>query len=202
MAKNEKETLMIRPEDKIEEAILNVRRIFLAESVGNESAEEIIRKLWYMELNDSEKPILFVINSPGGSVDSGFAIWDQIKMIKAPITTLITGLAASMGSVLALCAPKGRRFATPEARLMIHQPMLGSVIQGQATDLEIQAKEIIRTRERLEHIYQQATGQDREKIKTAIERDTWMNAEEAKKFGLIDEIVKSYADLQKKGFAC
>src|SRR4029079_3881242 len=136
MAKADKEkdqTPYIKVKDRIDHALLDARRIFLSDAVDNTTASEIIHKLWYLELSEPGKPILFVINSPGGSVDSGFAIWDQVKMITSPVTTVVTGLAASMGSVLSLCAPKGRRFVTPYSRIMIHQPMLGSVIKGQAT---------------------------------------------------------------------
>src|SRR5271170_3597497 len=135
--------------DKIDLALLEKRRIFLSDAVDSDSAKDIIRKLWYLDTIAPGKPILFVINSPGGSVDSGFAIWDQVKMITSPVTTLVTGLAASMGSILSLCAAPGRRFATPFARFMIHQPSINGMIKGQATDLEIQAKEIKKTRELL-----------------------------------------------------
>ena len=181
--------------DKIDAAILDARRIFLSDQVDSDSASDIIRKLWYLELTDPGKPILFIINSPGGSVDSGFAIWDQVKMITSPVTTVITGLAASMGSILSLCAPPKRRFATPNARIMIHQPMIGGVIQGQATDLEIQAKEIIKTRNILINIYVEATGKDFATIERAIDRDTWMTAEEAKKFGLLSGIIQNFSEL-------
>ncbi len=136
-----------------------------------------------------------MINSPGGAVDCGFAIWDQIKMISSPVTTLVTGLAASMGSVLSLCAAPKRRFATPHARFMIHQPRLSGAIQGQATDLEIQAKEILKTRALLIQIYMNATGKDEETINQAIDRDMWLTAEEALTFGLLDGIISSYKDL-------
>lgn len=182
-------------EDKIDELLLQSRRIFFSSAVMEDSARDAIRKLWYLELKDPGKPILFVINSPGGSVDSGFAIWDQIKMISSPVTTLVTGLAASMGSVLSLCAEKGRRFATKNARIMIHQPAIHGVIQGQATDLEIQAKEIIKTRKALIELYSASTGRDEKTIEEALDRDTWMSAEEAKEFGLLDGIVSSYKDL-------
>lgn len=181
--------------EKINEAILDSRRIFLSNAVDNETADEIIRQLWYLELNQPGKPILFVINSPGGSVDSGFAIWDQIKMISSPVTTLVTGLAASMGSVLSLCASPKRRFATPNARIMIHQPLIGGVVQGQATDLEIQAKEMLKTRLRLIELYVGATGKDAETIDRTIDRDTWMSAQEALEFGLLDGIIDSFKQL-------
>ncbi len=190
-----KDESFVKIEDRIDAKILEARRIFISDQVDSNTAENVIRKLWYLELTDPGKPILFVINSPGGSVDSGFAIWDQIEMISSPVATLITGLAASMGSVLSLCAKKGQRFVTPQSRIMIHQPMIGGVIQGQATDLDIQAKEMLKTRSKLVHIYMNATGKDYETIDRAIDRDTWMTAEEAKEFGLIDEIIDSYNNI-------
>ena len=182
--------------DRIESTILESRRIFISDAVDNDTANDIILKLWYLELTNPGKPILFVINSPGGSVDSGFAIWDQVKMISSPVTTLVTGLAASMGSILSLCAAKGRRFATQNSRIMIHQPMIGGIIKGQATDLEIQAKEMLKTRETLINIYVDATGKDYGTIERAIDRDTWMNADEAKEFGLLDRVVSSYQEIE------
>ena len=182
-------------ESKIEDMLIAERKIFLSSAVDDKSAKEIIRKVWYLEHTAPGKPILFIINSPGGSVDSGFAIWDQMKMITSPVYTLVTGLAASMGSILSLVAGKGKRFATPNSRIMIHQPLIGGVIQGQATDLEIQAKEIIKTREALVGIYVQETGKTHEQVEKALDRDTWMTADEAKSFGLIDGIVESYKDI-------
>lgn len=191
MAKETFDTL----DDKIDSTILEQRRLFISDAIDQDSASAVIRKLWYLEITDPGKPILLVINSPGGSVDSGFAIWDQIKMITSPVSTLVTGLAASMGSVLALCAAPKKRFATEQSRFMIHQPRLSGVIQGQATDLDIQAKEMIKTHEMLINIYVKATGKDYDTISKAVDRDTWMSAEEALEFGLIDKIVKSYKDL-------
>jgi ATP-dependent Clp protease, protease subunit len=182
-------------EDKIDELLLKSRRIFLSDAVDSNSAKEVIRKLWYLEASDPGKPILFIINSPGGSVDSGLAIWDQIKMITSPVTTLVTGLAASMGSILSLSAAPGRRFATKNARIMIHQPSINAVIRGQATDLEIHAKEILKTRAALVEIYVKATGKDAKTIDRAIDRDTWMSSQEALEFGLLDKVVGSYKDL-------
>jgi ATP-dependent Clp protease protease subunit len=170
---------------------LDARRIFLSDAVDNDSTRDIIRKLWYLELTDPGKPILIVINSPGGAVDCGFAIWDQVKMLKSPVTTLVTGLAASMGSILSLCASPGRRFATANARIMIHQPLLSGVIKGQATDLEIQAKEMLKTRNGLVQVYVNATGKTFDEIDKAIDRDTWMTAPEALAFGLLDKIIGS-----------
>ncbi len=183
-------------QDTIDEMLLQHRRIFFSSAVMDDSAKDVIRKLWYLELKDPGKPILFIINSPGGSVDSGFAIWDQIKMMTSPVTTLVTGLAASMGSVLSLVAEKGRRFATPHSRIMIHQPAIHGVIQGQATDLEIQAKEIIKTRKTLVNLYMEHTGQEEKAIEKALDRDTWYSAKEALEFGLLDGIVNSFDDLK------
>ena len=191
----EKNSGLITLDDRIDEVLLRSRRLFFSEVVDNNSAKEAIKKLWYLELTDPGKPILFIINSPGGSVDAGFAIWDQVKMITSPVTTLVTGLAASMGTILGLCAVPGRRLATPYARFMIHQPSIGSVVRGQATDLKIQADEIIKTRRLLVDVYVKSTGKDVKTIDEALERDRWMSAEEAKEFNLIDKIVSSYKDL-------
>lgn len=182
--------------DKIDSAILNSRRILISEGIDGKLAEDVIKKIWFLELQDPGKPILLVINSPGGSVDAGFAIWDQLKMISSPVTTLVTGLAASMGSILSLAASPKRRFATPKSRIMIHQPAIAGIIQGQATDLEIQAKEIIKTKNMIIDLYMQATGRSYEAIEKAIDRDTWMSAHEALEFGLLDGIVSSFKELQ------
>ncbi|MGR3973875.1 MAG: ATP-dependent Clp protease proteolytic subunit [Candidatus Rhabdochlamydia sp.] len=182
-------------EAKIDAILLKERRIFFSDAVDSTTAKDVIRKLWYLELCDPGKPILLVINSPGGSVDAGFAIWDQVKMITSPVTTLISGLAASMGSVLSLCAAPGRRFATAHARIMIHQPRVMGVIQGQASDLSIQAEEILKTRKQIVEIYVKATGKTAEEVNQAIDRDRWFSAEEAVNFGLIDQIVSSFHQL-------
>lgn len=182
--------------DRIDHALMEQRRIFLSDGVDAESAKEIIRKLWYLDSTAPGKPILFVINSPGGSVDAGFAIWDQIQMISSPVLTLVTGLAASMGSLLSLSATKGGRLCTPNARIMIHQPLIGGVIRGQATDLDIQAKEMLKTREMIVDIYADSTGKDRKVIEKAIDRDNWMTAKEALEFGLLDKIVTSMKDVE------
>ncbi len=183
-------------DDCIDYALLKARRIFFSNPVESQSATGAIKKLWYLELTDPGKPILFIINSPGGAVHEGFAIWDQVKMITSPIITLVTGLAASMGSIISLCAEKERRLATPNAKIMIHQPRIMGVIQGQATDLEIQANEIIRTRDQTVNIYMEATGKDRETIEKAIDRDNWMTAQEALDFGLIGKIVTSFDEIK------
>lgn len=200
MAKNESPKsenfdAYIRLKDKIEASHLEQRRLFLCNAIDSDTAEDVIRKLWYLEAKAPGEPILLVINSPGGSIDAGFAIWDQIKMITSPVTTLVTGLAASMGSILSLVAAPKRRFATPQSRIMVHQPRLSGVIQGQATDLEIQAREMLKTRSTLVEIYMNATGRTAAEIEKAIDRDTWMTVEEALEFGLLDKIVNSYSEI-------
>ncbi len=182
-------------EDEIERTLLQQRRLFYTDEVSAESSTALIRKLWYLEITAPGKGITLVINSPGGSVDAGFAVWDQIKMITSPVTTLVTGLAASMGSILSLCSAKGCRLATPNARILIHQPSIHSGVRGQASDLEIHAREILRTRARIVDLYVEATGKSREVISAALERDTFLTAQEAKDFGLIDRIVTNFKDI-------
>jgi ATP-dependent Clp protease protease subunit len=186
---------MIRLQDRIDNALLQSRRLFICDAISNEIAEDIIKKLWFLEIENPGKPITLVINSPGGSVDAGFAIWDQLQMISSPVTTIVTGMAASMASILMLAAKPERRFATPKSRIMIHQPRLSGVSQGQATDLEIQAKEILKTKKMLIDIYSQNTGKSPDSIEKSIDRDTWMTAQEAKEFGLLHKIVASYKDV-------
>ncbi|MFY7843298.1 MAG: ATP-dependent Clp protease proteolytic subunit [Rhabdochlamydiaceae bacterium] len=184
-----------RHDDKIDALLLKHRRIFLSDAVSSETATDIIKKLWYLDLSEPGQPILFVINSPGGSVDAGMAIWDQIQMISSPITTLVTGLAASMGSVLSLAAPSGRRFATEHARIMIHQPSIHGVVRGQATDLDIQAEEILNTHQMLIDLYARKTNKSHKEVEKALDRDNWFSAKEALDFGLIDKIVTSYSQI-------
>lgn len=184
-----------RVDEEMDRAFLEHRRLFFSEGVDNDSAADAIRKLWYLGLTGPGKPITFVVCSPGGSIDAGFAVWDQAKMISCPVTTVVTGLAASMGSILSLCANKGRRFATPNSRILIHQPSIHGVVHGPAADLEIQAKEILRRRAKIVELYVEATGQSQEVIERAIERDRWFTPEEAIEFGLIDRIVTTFADL-------
>jgi ATP-dependent Clp protease protease subunit len=202
MAKAEKEKEEIINDDfhtlsdKIDSVLLESRRIFFFDVVDISTAKDAIRKIWYLELQAPGKPITFIINSPGGSVDAGFSIWDQVKMISSPVTTLVTGLAASMGSVLSLCAAPGRRFSTPYARFMIHQPSISGPVTGQATDLDIQAQEIIRTKNILVDLYMAHTKRSKQEIEKALDRDTWMSAQEALDFGHIDKIVTSAKDLK------
>lgn len=142
-----------------------------------------------MDAQDSDKDIYLYVNSPGGSVTAGLAIYDTMNFIKADVQTIVIGLAASMGSVLATAGTKGKRFALPNSEIMIHQPLGGA--QGQATEIEIAAKNILRTRERLNKILAEATGQDLETIDRDTDRDYFMTAEEALEYGLIDDIMET-----------
>lgn len=182
-------------ESKMDEMLIQKRIIILSAPVDDDSAYSIVRRFLYLETLNSKKPILFIVNSPGGSIHSGFVMWDHMQQIKAPVFTLATGLAASMGSILILAAKQGNRFATHHARIMIHQPLINRSVYGQATDLEIQAKEIIKTRELLIDLYREKTGKDRPSIEKALDRDTWMSATEAKAFNLVDHIISSYEEI-------
>ena len=185
-------------EDEIEYSLLKARRLFFSSGVGTDSVTDAIRKLWYMEGNAPGEPITLVINSPGGSVDAGFALWDQIKSLTSPVSTVVTGMAASMGSVLALVANKGRRFSTPNARFMIHQPSMPGGVTGPAVDIAIHAEEIVKMREKLVDLYVEATGQPRDVVAKALDRDKWMSPEEALDFGLIDRIIHNFSELPPK----
>ena len=164
--------------------------------INDDVANTIIAKLLFLESEDPDKDINLYVNSPGGVVTSGLAIYDTIQFMKAPVSTICVGQAASMGAVLLAAGAKGKRFALPNARIMIHQPSGGA--QGQATDIEIQAKEILKIRERLNAILAHHTGQTVAKIADDVERDYFMSAEEALKYGLIDEILTKRPETKKK----
>lgn len=167
--------------------LLKERIIFLTGQVNDEVASLICAQLLFLEAENAKKEISFYINSPGGVVTSGLAILDTMNYIKCPVSTVVMGQAASMGSLLLCCGTKGRRFALPNARVMIHQPSGG--FQGQATDIEIHAKEILSIKARLNQIYVEQTGQSLSTIERAMERDNFMTALDAKEFGLIDDVI-------------
>jgi ATP-dependent Clp protease protease subunit len=167
--------------------LLKERIIFLVGEVNDHTASLICAQLLFLEAENPKKDISFYINSPGGVVTAGLAIFDTMNYIKPDVSTLCLGQAASMGSLLLTAGAKGKRFCLPNARVMIHQPLGGA--RGQATDIEIQAQEILSLRKRLYDIYVKCTGQKFETIANSLERDNFLSAEDAKKFGLIDEIV-------------
>ena len=168
--------------------LLKERIIFITGGVHDEMSTVIIAQLLFLEAENPEKAISMYINSPGGIVSSGLAIYDTMQYVKPPVSTMCVGQAASMGSLLLSAGEKGQRFALPNSRIMVHQPSGG--FQGQATDIEIHAKEILDLKKRLNTIYSKHTGQTVKKINEILERDKFLNPEEAKELGLIDEIVE------------
>ncbi len=169
--------------------LLKERIIFLVGGVNDAVASLICAQLLFLESENPKKDISFYINSPGGVVSSGLAIYDTMRYIRSDVATVCIGQAASMGSLLLTGGSKGKRYALPNARIMMHQPYSG--VQGQAADIEIHAREILSLRERLNDIYVRHTGQTREAIEAAVERDLFLSPTEAKEFGLIDEVVTS-----------
>jgi len=167
--------------------LLKERIIFLTGPVYDEMSALICAQLLFLESENPSKDIAFYINSPGGVVSAGMAIYDTMQYIRSPVSTVCIGQAASMGSLLLTAGAKGKRYALPNARIMVHQPSGGA--QGQATDIAIQAKEILRTRHILNEIYVRHTGQTLEAIERKLERDSYMSAEESREFGLVDEVV-------------
>jgi ATP-dependent Clp protease protease subunit len=167
--------------------LLKERIIFLGSAVNDDMANIIIAQILFLESEDPDKDITFYVNSPGGVVTAGLAIYDTMQYVKCDIVTLCMGQAASMGAVLLAAGTEGKRYALPNARIMVHQPMGG--FQGQATDIEIHAKEILRMRASLNKILSTHTGQKLKKIEKDTERDFFMGADEAKKYGIIDKVL-------------
>ena len=167
--------------------LLKDRIVFLGTQIDDEVANLVIAQLLFLESEDPDKEISFYLNTPGGQVSSGMAIYDTMQYIKPPVSTVCMGQAASMGAVLLAAGQKGKRYALPHSRILIHQPLGG--FRGQATDIGIQAREILRLKEELNHILAEATGQPLEKIATDTERDYYLTPEQAKDYGIIDEIV-------------
>jgi ATP-dependent Clp protease protease subunit len=176
--------------------LLKDRIIFLGEEVNETTASLVVAQLLFLEAEDPEKDIQLYINSPGGVITSGMAIYDTMQYIKCDVSTICIGMAASMGAFLLAGGTKGKRFALPNAEIMIHQPSGGS--QGQATEIDIAAKHILRMRERLNHIMAENTGKDYETIAADTERDNWKTAQEAKEYGLIDEVILDRKSMETK----
>ena len=174
--------------------LLKDRIIMLSGPIDDNTANSVIAQLLFLDAQDSEKDIYIYINSPGGSVSAGLAIYDTMNFIKADVQTIAMGMAASMGSVLLTAGEKGKRFALPNAEIMIHQPLGGA--QGQATEIEIAARHILQTRERLNKILAERTGQPMEVIERDTDRDNYMTAQQAKDYGLIDEVMVNSTSLK------
>ena len=169
--------------------LLKDRIIILGDEVNNVTANLIVAQLLFLEAEDPDKDIMFYINSPGGSITDGMAIYDTMNYIKCDVSTICMGMAASMGAFLLAGGAKGKRYALPNAEVMIHQPLGGA--KGQATDIQITAQHIIKTKERMNRMLSEFTGQPLEVIAADTERDNWKTAEEAKEYGLIDKIITS-----------
>lgn len=176
--------------------LLKDRIVFLGTEVNDDVANIIIAQLLYLESEDPDKEIMLYINSPGGVITSGLAIYDTMQYIRCPVSTLCLGMAASMASVLLCAGTTGRRLALPNSRILLHQPLGGA--RGQATDIEIHAKEILYLRQKLTDIYVRHTGQDAEKIRRDTERDFYLSATDAKEYGLIDEVVTGRKEAPKR----
>ena len=167
--------------------LLKERVIFMVGAVNDQTANLVVAQLLFLESENPDKDISLYINSPGGSVSAGMAIFDTMNFIKPQVSTLCTGMAASMGAFLLAAGAKGKRFSLPNSKVMIHQPLGGT--QGQATEIEIAAREILKTRERLNQLLAEATGQPLSRIEQDTERDYYLTAEEAKAYGLVDDVI-------------
>ena len=181
--------------DGISNKLLQSRTVVISHQVDSKLSAKVLSQLILLEQEGAKNPITVFINSPGGDIFSGFAIFDMLKFISCPVTTIVAGFAASMGSILSLAADKGRRFAMPQSKIMIPQPLLMGY-QGRASECEIQAREILKTRDHLVKLYSEQTGKTHEEIKKALDRDNWFTAEEALDYGLLDKVVSSRSDIE------
>jgi len=189
MPEKDEDLLKNLQEKNLEMNLYKARKIFLWSDVNEESAKSIVTRLLSLDVEDPKKEIVFFINSPGGAIHDGLAVYDAMQAIRASVSTVCVGMAASMGSFLLASGTQGRRFAWPHARIMIHQPHVMGTIFGTSTDLDIRAREIVHAREVLNELYAQHTGMPVEKIAQDTDRDFFMSAEEAKEYGLIDDII-------------
>ena len=175
--------------------LLKDRIIMLSGEFNDDLANSIIAQLLFLDAQDPDKDIYLYINSPGGSITSGMAIYDSMQFVHADVQTIVMGMAASMGSFIAAAGTKGKRFALPNAEILIHQPLGGA--QGQATEIEIAARHILKTKEKMNRLYSEMTGQPVEVIERDTDRDNWLTAEEALEYGLLDQIMTKNDELEK-----
>lgn len=178
-----------------ENKLLEKRVIFVSEGINSAVAKKVVNNLLAMDAQDSSKPIYMYLNSPGGEVNSGFAIYDTMRFISSEVRVVCTGLTASIGTIILLGAKKQHRYTMPNCRFLIHQPLIGGHIQGQASDLEITAREIIKTRSKINKMLAEECGQPLDKVEEDTTRDYWMNAEEAKTYGLVTKIVANIKEI-------
>ena len=175
--------------------LLETRTVIISEGISEELARKVISQLLLLEAQDASKPIKIFVNSPGGSADSGFAIFDMLRFVKPPVITLAVGLVASAASIIFLAAKKTNRFSLPHARFLLHQP--STSLQGVASDIAITATEIIKLREKANELIASETGQSMEKVASDTNRDFWMSAEEARKYGLLVKVVERRDEIEK-----
>lgn len=179
----------------LDHKLFESRIVQISGPVGAKLAHDVNKMLLALECDDSERPVYLFINSPGGEVSSGFAIFDTAKFIQPEVITVVTGLAASMGSLIALCAEKKNRLAFPNSKFLIHQPLISGMLTGSASDIEIHARDIVRTKAKINQLYAQETGRPLDEVAKATDRDNWMDPNEALDFGLISRIVSSRAEI-------
>ena len=178
-----------------EAKLLEQRTIFVSEGINSSVAKNVVNHLLALAAQDSEKPIYMYINSPGGEVNSGFAIYDTMRFIKPEVRVVATGLCASIATIILLGAPKEWRVGMPNTKFLIHQPLIGGHIQGQASDLEITAREIIKTRKKINELLSKECGQPYDRVEEDTTRDYWMNSIEAKEYGLIAKVVENASEI-------
>jgi ATP-dependent Clp protease protease subunit len=178
-----------------ESKLLEKRIIFVSEAINSTVAKRVVSQLLALDAQESNQPIYMYLNSPGGEVNSGFAIYDTMRFLSSEVRVVCTGLTASIATVMLLGAPKKHRYSMPNTRFLIHQPLIGGNIQGQASDLEITAKEIIKTRSKINQMLAKECGQPLEKVEEDTTRDYWMNAQEALEYGLITKIVGNLKEI-------
>ena len=179
--------------DPMLKQMLKARSILISESVSDKLARRVQTQLILMQMDDEKSPITVYINSPGGSADSGFAIYDALRFFKPPIRTIVNGLCASAAIIIHLAAPKERRFSLPNGRFLIHQP--STMVQGSASDIEISANEILKLRDRYNEIVGAECGKTADQVTKDADRDFWLSPEEAKKYGLVSKVIKSFGEL-------
>lgn len=179
----------------IDQRLFESRIVQVSGGVGSEMAHEINRQILALEREGPDKPFYLYVNSPGGEVSSGFSIYDTARFVSCEVVTVVVGMAASMGSIISLAAKKENRYALPNAKFLIHQPLISGYLTGPASDIDIHAKDIIRTKRKINELYARETGKPIEEIEKATDRDRWMTAEEALDFGLISRIVERRADI-------
>jgi len=184
-----------REESSLLERVLRTRTILFSSEVSPQAAQQLMMRLLVLEAEDPKAPVTLLLNSPGGEVHSGFGIYDMIRFVRTPVRIVCVGLTASIATVILAAVPRDRRYALPNARLLIHQPLFSGEVFGPASDLEITAHEILGTKGRINRLLAEATGQPLERIERDSERDFWLSAEGAREYGLVGQVIESRADL-------